>query len=194
MDATEFRRLQPMLARYLQDFSDCFTNKRTRAHLKTYVYGQLSDLERKSVEPMADAASVPVRTLQEYLSQLRWEEDLLRVRLQQRVAQTRPSDTRWLDRRDQLSQEGQEDAGRSSPVLREHRQAGQRIVTVHLGYAVETSLPFGRRTVLAGECGRRTASDAPQPAFRRHDVTVRRPRSLWSCTTAPSAMEFVLLG
>jgi hypothetical protein len=30
MDATEFRRLQPMLSRYLQDFSDCFTNKRTR--------------------------------------------------------------------------------------------------------------------------------------------------------------------
>ena len=27
MDATEFRRLQPMLTRYLQDFSDCFTNK-----------------------------------------------------------------------------------------------------------------------------------------------------------------------
>ena len=68
MDATEFRRLQPKLSRYLQDFSDCFTNKRTRAHLKTYVYGQLSNLERKSVEPMADAAGVPVRTLQEYLS------------------------------------------------------------------------------------------------------------------------------
>jgi hypothetical protein len=52
----------------------------------------LSNLDRKSVEPIADAAGVPVRTLQEYLSQHRWDEDLVRDRLQQRVARTHPSE------------------------------------------------------------------------------------------------------
>ena len=138
MDATEFRRLQPMLTRYLQDFSDCFTHKRTRAHLKTYVYGQLSNLERKSVEPIADAAGVPVRTLQEYLSQLRWEEDLLRDRLQQRVARTHPSD-RSVGLIDETSFRKK---GKKTPGV-QHQYCGNIgkqdncMVTVHLGYAVD---------------------------------------------------------
>lgn len=76
MDATEFRQLQPMLHRYLGDFADCFARKDTRVHLRTYLRGQLSNLERKSVEPIADAAGVPVRTLQEFLSQLRWDSEI----------------------------------------------------------------------------------------------------------------------
>lgn len=138
MDATEFRRLQPMLSRYLQDFSGCFTNKRTRAHLKTYVYGQLSDLERKSVEPMADAAGVPVRTLQEYLSQLRWEEDLLRDRFQQRVARTRPSDhSVGLIDETSFRKKGKHTPGVQRQYCGNIGKQDNCIVTVHLGYAVD---------------------------------------------------------
>jgi SRSO17 transposase len=138
MDATEFRRLQPKLSRYLQDFSDCFTNKRTRAHLKTYVYGQLSDLERKSIEPMADAAGVPVRTLQEYLSQLRWDEDLLRDRLQQRVARTRPSDhSVGLIDETSFRKKGKKTPGVQRQYCGNIGKQDNCIVTVHLGYAVD---------------------------------------------------------
>jgi len=138
MDATEFRRLQPMLSRYLQDFSDCFTNKRTRAHLKTYVYGQLSDLERKSVEPMADAAGVPVRTLQEYLSQLRWDENLLRDRLQQRVARTRPSDhSVGLIDETSFRKKGKKTPGVQRQYCGNIGKQDNCIVTVHLGYAAD---------------------------------------------------------
>jgi len=49
------------------------------------VQGQLSDLERKSVEPMALSMSVPVRTLQEFLSQHKWDHLKMRDRLQQIV-------------------------------------------------------------------------------------------------------------
>ena len=42
----------------LGEFDDCFARREPRDHLRTYVSGQLSDLERKSVEPMALAAEV----------------------------------------------------------------------------------------------------------------------------------------
>ena len=95
MDAEQIRRLQPMLTRYLKRFDDCFSRKDTRAHLSVYVEGQLSDLERKSVEPIALAAGVPVRTLQEFLSQHRWQEDLARDRLQKIVAEEHASGIPW---------------------------------------------------------------------------------------------------
>lgn len=86
MDAAQIRRLKPELTRFLNQFADCFARKDTRAHLPTYVEGQLSNLPRKSVEPIALAAGVPVRTLQEFISQHRWNEDAVRQRLQQIVA------------------------------------------------------------------------------------------------------------
>jgi len=57
-----------------------------RFHLQTYVSGQLSDLDRKSVEPIADAAGVPPRTLQESLSMLKWDDSAARDQVQRLVA------------------------------------------------------------------------------------------------------------
>ena len=50
--------------------------------MPTYVEGQLSSLQDKSVEPIALKAGVAPRTLQEFLSQLKWDQDKLRDRLQ----------------------------------------------------------------------------------------------------------------
>ncbi len=63
MDAAEIRRLKSKLRKYLRDYRDCFGRSDTRGHLNTYVEGQLSKLDRKSVEPIALAAGVPPRTL-----------------------------------------------------------------------------------------------------------------------------------
>ena len=90
MDAHTILRIKPSLTRYLHEFDGCFGRSNTRAHLSTYVSGQLSDLRRKSVEPMADAAGIPPRTLQEFLSLSRWDETMMRDRLQQRVARRHP--------------------------------------------------------------------------------------------------------
>ena len=138
MDATEFGQLQPMLTRYLGEFADCFSQKGTRAHLRTYLGGQLSNLPRKSVEPMADAAGVPVRTLQEFLSQLRWDEDRLRDRLQQRVARTHPSH-RSVGLIDETSfrKKGQKTPGVQRQYCGNIGKQDNCIVTVHLGYAVD---------------------------------------------------------
>src|SRR5271170_5913638 len=85
MDVAQLRRLKPELDKYLRLFDDCFARKDTRAHLPVYVIGQLSNLPRKSVEPIAVEGDVAPRTLQEFLSQHRWPEDRLRDRFQQLV-------------------------------------------------------------------------------------------------------------
>jgi SRSO17 transposase len=85
MDVAQLRSLKAALDKYLRLFDDCFARKDTRAHLPVYVRGQLSNLPRKSVEPIAVEAEVAPRTLQEFLSQHRWPEDQLRDRFQQLV-------------------------------------------------------------------------------------------------------------
>jgi SRSO17 transposase len=85
MDAKQIRQLKPMLTRYLKQFDDCFTQRQTRAHFSTYVEGQLSDLGEKSCEPIALAAGIPPRNLQEFLSTYKWEEDRTRTRLHEIV-------------------------------------------------------------------------------------------------------------
>jgi SRSO17 transposase len=138
MDATEFRQLQPMLNRYLGEFADCFARKDTRAHLRTYLRGQLSNLGRKSVEPIADASGVPVRTLQEFLSQLRWNEDRLRDRLQQRVARMHPGDhSVGLIDETSFRKKGKRTPGVQRQYCGNIGKQDNCIVTVHLGYAVD---------------------------------------------------------
>src|SRR3954469_16691599 len=85
VDLQQIRKLKPRLRQFLKRFDDCFPRKDTRAHLPVYVSGQLSDISEKSVEPIALSAGVPVRTLQEFLSQHAWDHDKARDRLQQIV-------------------------------------------------------------------------------------------------------------
>lgn len=86
MDAKQIRQLKPMLNKYLRQFDDCFGRVEPTERLKTYVTGQLSDLQRKSIEPMADAASLPPRNLQQFLSLHKWDEMRMRDTLEQIVA------------------------------------------------------------------------------------------------------------
>jgi SRSO17 transposase len=85
MDAEQIRRLKPELTRYLERFDHCFTRRESRGHLPTYIQGQLSDLPAKSCEPIALAAGVAPRNLQEFLAHYRWDEDCMRQTLQQIV-------------------------------------------------------------------------------------------------------------
>ena len=46
-----------------------------RRYLMVYVKGQMSELHRKSAEPIALQAGVPPRSLQAFLGLLQWDED-----------------------------------------------------------------------------------------------------------------------
>ena len=136
MDADLIRSLEPQLSEFLDRFSDCFARSETRAHFPVYVRGQLSELPRKSVEPIALADGTPVRTLQEFLTHLKWKEDLMRSRLASIVAEEHADEmsiglideTGWVKKGDQTPGVQRQYCG----------SVGKKencIITVHLGYA-----------------------------------------------------------
>lgn len=86
MTEQDIAGLGPAFARYLGRYRDCFLQKRTMAHFDTYCRGLLSDLPRKSVEPIALAAGTAVRTLQEFLVTAQWDHELARTHLQRDLA------------------------------------------------------------------------------------------------------------
>jgi SRSO17 transposase len=87
MTEQEIAELGPAFATYLGRYRHCFVQKRTAAHFDTYCRGLLSDLPRKSVEPIALEAGTAVRTLQEFLVTARWDHQQARDLLQQHLAQ-----------------------------------------------------------------------------------------------------------
>ena len=58
--------LGPALDDFLRPYLFCCGYTQTFGHLHTYCRGLLSDLDRKSVEPIALASGCAVRTLQEF--------------------------------------------------------------------------------------------------------------------------------
>ena len=85
MTAEQIAVLGPAFTAFTQSFSSCFPRSDTRRHLATYGRGLLSDLARKSVEPIALASGTAVRTLQEFLAHHVWDHDRLRNQLQRRI-------------------------------------------------------------------------------------------------------------
>lgn len=136
MDAATILEIKPALTTLLREFDGCFGRRTTRRYLDIYVGGQLSDLDRKSVEPMADAAGVPPRSLQEFLSLFKWDQAAMRDRLQRRVAR-RHADPNSVGVLDETSFVKKGD--KTACVQRQHCGAVGKlencVVSVHLGYA-----------------------------------------------------------
>jgi SRSO17 transposase len=78
--------LGPALADYLEQFQFCCNYTQTFRHLGVYCRGLLSDLARKTAEPIALASGTGVRTMQLFLSQHGWDHGKGRQLLQQHVA------------------------------------------------------------------------------------------------------------
>jgi SRSO17 transposase len=85
MTAEQVADLGPAFAEFLRSFRPCFVTATTFGHLATYCRGLLSDLPRKSVEPIALAGGAAVRTLQEFLTHHVWDEGRMRDEVQRRV-------------------------------------------------------------------------------------------------------------
>jgi SRSO17 transposase len=85
MTADQVAALGPAFTEFLGCFRSCFVTSNTFKHLGTYCRGLLSDIARKSVEPIALAAGCAVRTLQEFLTQHMWDHDALLAATQRRI-------------------------------------------------------------------------------------------------------------
>jgi len=136
MDTQQLRKLKPKLRKFLSQFDDCFLRKDTRSHLPTYVEGQLSSLQDKSVEPIAFKAGVAPRTLQEFLSQLKWDQDKLRDRLQD-IVRTEHAGRHAIGIFDETSyvKKGDKTPGVKRQWCGAVGKEENCMVTVHLGYA-----------------------------------------------------------
>ncbi len=86
MTTDQILSLAPTLAEFLDEFADCFGRSEPREHLGHYVRGQLSNLQRKSVEPIALLNNIAPRTLQEFLGTDVWDHPRARDRVQHIVA------------------------------------------------------------------------------------------------------------
>lgn len=147
MEAEAVLSLRPALTRYLAEFKPCMGKVNNIDHLATYIRGQLGPTERKSVEPMALAAGVPVRTLQEFLSQFKWDHKRMRDLHQRRVVRehAHPVAIGMFDETSFIKK-----GTRTACVQRQYCGAAGKVencvVSVHLGYATPTF-----HTLLDGE-------------------------------------------
>jgi SRSO17 transposase len=141
MTEDQIQALGPALADFLDRFLFCCAYTQTFQHLGTYCRGLLSDLPRKSVEPIALAAGTPVRTLQQFLRDHGWDHHQARDLLQRHVAVAlpgQPADD--LGTVGLIDETGQVKKGTKTPGVQRQwcGEAGKTencIVTVHLGVA-----------------------------------------------------------
>ena len=82
MTVDQMESLRSTRSEFLEEFADCFGRCEPRGKLSKYVRGQLSELRRKSAEPMALAAGISPRTLQEFLASDEWDQERLREHTQ----------------------------------------------------------------------------------------------------------------
>ena len=138
--------LAPALTEFLNGFKNCFGECRLLDHLATYCRGLLSDLQRKSVEPIALAAGSTVRALQMFLTDRVWDHLRLRDRLQQRIAARHapvpgtprgPDDLGVIGLIDETSvaKKGDKTPGVQRQYCGSRGKIENCVVTVHLGYA-----------------------------------------------------------
>ena len=84
MNYQQLASFEPALAEFLGKVRHCFKRDKTFSYMQKYMLGLMADLKRKSIEPIALACGVAVRTLQEFLSYFKWDHELLgetRVRM-----------------------------------------------------------------------------------------------------------------
>ena len=86
MDADQIRSLRPAMAGFVSRYEPYFNRRATFGHFQRYLLGLLTDLDRKSVEPIALAAGVAVRTPQEFLAFFKWDHAKVRGQVQRDVA------------------------------------------------------------------------------------------------------------
>ena len=74
MTGEQIASLEPRLLSMAARFQRYFKRDKTFVYLVKYMVGLLSNVKRKSIEPIALAAGVAVRTLQEFLAFFVWDE------------------------------------------------------------------------------------------------------------------------
>jgi SRSO17 transposase len=138
MDIEQAKQLRRELDVFVSLFSDCIKTEPSRRHFRTYVAGQVSNLERKNVAAIALDVGVPPRSLQEFLGIHLWDELGARDRVQERVMgrHADPNGTGVIDETS-FPKKGDKTAGVQRQYCGATGKTDNCVVTVHLGYVTE---------------------------------------------------------
>jgi SRSO17 transposase len=138
MDVDSIRGMGKELGRFLSEFDDCFGRCEQRAHLRTYIRGQMSKLQRKSMEPIALAEGVKPRTLQWFLSDVPWDGPAMRDGLERMVARDH-AHAQAIGVIDESAnpKQGRHTAGVARQWCGHKGQVANCVVGVHLSYVVD---------------------------------------------------------
>ena len=142
MTEKQIAGLAPALRSYLHGYEDYLGGGAVREHVDIYCRGLLSDLQRKSVEPIALAAGACVRSLQLLLTQHDWDETGLGDAMQRRIVQDHlpaPGEQRidavrvvgWIDETG-VAKKGQKTPGVQRQYCGSTGKIDNCVVSVHL--------------------------------------------------------------
>ena len=136
MTLKQIAALGKKLSSFLNLFADCFGRRDARRLLSVYVRGQLSDVHRKTAEAVALRFKIAPRTLQRFLESIKWDEEKLRDRCQQLVAQQHyhPDAIGCVDESG-TTKSGRDTVGVSRQWNGNRGKIDNCVVGVHLSYA-----------------------------------------------------------
>ena len=86
IDKNDFADFFEELIGFHSNFSDCFQRSESRDNFYKYMVGQFSELERKSIEPIAlNVEGGGVRAMQRFVSDAKWDDDKILQRYHELV-------------------------------------------------------------------------------------------------------------
>ena len=124
------------LERYLQSYDSLLGRVENREHFRRFARGQLGPIQRKSLEPIADAEGANPRTLQFFFSQYKWDQVAVWARLRQHVAEQYggPGGVFIIDETSD-AKKGEYTPGVAPQYCGESGKIDNCIVSVHVAYA-----------------------------------------------------------
>jgi hypothetical protein len=191
MTSGQVPAIGPEFTAFLRPLEHFFDTLKTVRHFRTYTRGLLSDLPRKTAEPIAIQAGTPPRNLQQFLKACLWDQAGLTDAVQQTVRAAvaglpaDPVGTVGIIDETSALKKGHKTPGVQRQYLGCVGKVANGIVTVHL--AVAGSRPCstagctcpGRGTPTATAAGKRTSRTSwppgPSGGSRRNCSAEPRP-------------------
>jgi SRSO17 transposase len=174
MTGEQIASLAPAMSAFLEPYTQAaFPTTSSARHLAQYTLGLMSDLKRKSIEPIALASGVAVRTLQEFLSHMPWDHAAAQRLLVRQVAQhhASPLSVGVIDESGHAKQ-GNKTPGVQRQYCGETGKIDNCVVGVHLLYAAPGQQPNDSAIDNPFTCA--VASDLYLPKSWADDLERRR--------------------
>jgi SRSO17 transposase len=86
LNREDIDNIEKELKEFQTEFHDCFIRSESRENFFQYAVGQISVLDRKSIEPMAiNVEGAKVRPLQRFVSDTHWDDDKIEIKYRNMV-------------------------------------------------------------------------------------------------------------